>query len=203
MTAWLALTGGYSVAAGAEKLVADAESVRDLGIVIWTSEVAASADGKALDWRDDEGRFKDALGRRLPQVFEANGIPVKGVSMDRIAYSKADPRMQSLPKYSGTSHLLLLSAGFLVYGRRTEQVRVPDVLTFNAALWDSRRKRIVWKGAATLALVRHQPFLQTQDFSAQLLNAMQADGLVALKHGYAVDNAGEKITEYPPSAVDR
>jgi hypothetical protein len=203
MTAWLALMAAYSPTAHAEKLVADAEAVRDLGIVIWTSEVAASPDGKKLDWRDDGGRFKDALGRRLPQVFETNGIPVKGVSMDTTAYSKADPRMQSLPRYSGTSHLLLLSAGFLAYRRPTEQVRVPDVLTFNAALWDSSRKRIVWRGSATLALVRHQPFLQTQDFAGQLLNAMQADGLAALKHGHAVDNAGEKITEYPPSAADR
>jgi len=77
------------------------------------------------------------------------------------------------------------------------------VLTFKAALWESGRKRIVWRGSATLALVRHQPFLQSQDFAAQLLNAMRADGLLALKHGHAVDSAGEKITEYPPSAVDR
>jgi hypothetical protein len=203
VTVWLALAA-YSATAAGEKLAADAEPVRDLGIVVWTAEEAASPDGKKLDWRDEGGRFKDALGRRLPEVFAINGIPVKGVSMGQNVPSKTDPRLQALPNYAATSHLLLLTAKLLVYAkRRTEQVRVPDVLTFDAALWDSRRKRIVWRGSATLSLVRHQPFLQTQDFAGQLLNALQSDGLVTLKQGYAVDGAGEKITEYSPSDSDR
>jgi len=114
MIASLALIGAYNATASAEKLVADAEQVQDLGIVIWTSEVAAPPDGQSLDWRDDGGRFKDALGRRLPQVFETNGIPVKGVSMDRAAYSKADPRMQSLPRYTGTSIYCCSAQAFLL-----------------------------------------------------------------------------------------
>jgi hypothetical protein len=74
---------------------------------------------------------------------------------------------------------------------------------FDAELWNAKTKRMVWRASPSLGVVENQPLLQSQQFAAQLLNAMNGDGLISLKQGHAVDSSGERISDYPVDAPDR
>jgi hypothetical protein len=189
-----------------QKLQADAEPVRDVMIVVLMGDLA-SLPGTAnltpaavLTYRT---RYKDAVEKRLPAIFEANGVPVRFVLVAlSVVKGRARPSDTMLAD-TRFSHVLILNLRDYSYFTRRGIRQLVVNARFDGELWELKTRSVVWKASPTLGIVESQPLLQSQDLAAQLLNGMHADGLITLKQGHAVDFSGERISTYSADTPDR
>jgi hypothetical protein len=196
----------FATAAVAEKLQADAEPVRDILLVVFMGDLSnppGSANLTPASVFAYRTRFKDALEKRLPAIFDANGVPPRGV-MVRTAVLKPGVRPpDAMLNDRRFSHILVLNLKEYRYLSRRGVRQLVVYINFDGELWSTERKSIVAKYAPSLAFVEKQPMLQTQDMAGQILNALHTDGLIVLKQGHALDFSGEKIGEVPIDTPDR
>ena len=196
----------FATAAVAEKLQADAEPVRDILLVVFMgdmSNVSSRANLTPASVFAYRTRFKDAMEKRLPAIFDANGVPPRGVVVRTAVLKPGTRPPDKMLDDQRFSHILVLNLQEYRYFHRGAVRQLFVYLNFDGELWSTGRKSIVARYAPSLAFVEKQPMLQTQDMAGQILNALHKDGLIALKQGYAVDFSGEKIDEIPVDAPDR
>jgi hypothetical protein len=196
----------FATAAVAEKLQADAEPVRDIALIVFMGDLSnppSQANLTPASVYAYRTRFKDAMEKRLPAIFEANGVPPRGVVVYTARLKPGVRPSDAMLADRRFSHILVLNLKEyrFLHGRGVRQLFV--YANFDGDLWSTERKSIVARYAPSLAFVEKQPMLQTQDMAGQILNALHKDGLIVLKQGYAVDFSGEKIDEIPVDAPDR
>jgi hypothetical protein len=200
--ACLALAACTATAPKTRKLDADAEPVRNITIAILMGDLANVPNAAPLEMLAYRNEFRHALAKRVPAVFEANGVPVRFVAVQN-SVLRAGTRPEALLKKAGTSHVLVLNAKSYSYLKRGEIRQSVGAVNFDADLWDTRTNRVVWKAEPILALVERQPLLRSQHLAGQLLNGLGSEGLITLAHGHAVDLSGERISDYYVGTEDR
>ena len=187
---------------GTQKRRANAEPVKAVAIVVLMGTLLSNTKATPSESLAYGTTFRDALQKRLPAIFEANGVPVRYILVQPVV-RKSAARPDALLAHTGISHGLVLNANGYTNVTRPGAMEPVGAVLFEAELWDAKTKGIVWKAGPSLGVVDKQPLLQTQQFAAQVLNAMHGDDFVELKRGHAVDLSGERISDYPVDAPDR
>jgi hypothetical protein len=193
-------------AAVAEKLQADAEPVKDILLVVFMGDMSnppGQANLTPAAVYAYRTRFKDAMEKRLPAIFEANGVPPRGVMVYTTVLKPGVRPSDAMLADRRFSHILVLNGRQYRYYHRRGVRQLFVYVNFDGELWSTERKSIVAKYTPSLAFVEQQPMLQAQDMAGQILNELHKDGLIVLKQGHAVDFSGEKIDAVPVDMPDR
>jgi hypothetical protein len=118
-----------------------------------------------------------ALPSRMPDMLRKNGVAVSGYrelarplhDVDELERLWAD----QLPLHAQTSHVLVLTAQRL----RTQQYG--STVDYEAVLWETTTRRLVWKGAPKTPLSALDAAAAADRLAADTLQALRRNGLVA------------------------
>jgi len=186
-----------AVAPTAQQLQADVAPIQSLAIVVWMGDFSGVA-GVPSDFKKwYANTLPNAIDKRVPEIFAANGVLVKKILTSNAKRSASDwPNVNT--DFGDASHVLVLSSQAYVMHNGFPS------FTFDAYLWDAKTQKPVLRSVAGIVPVIKQPLLRTQVLAGQLLNSLSDNGLVALKTGKAVDLSGQLITKaYIVYAEDR
>lgn len=186
-----------------QKIDMNARPVGDMQILVQMGHLPTDGVVSQSQHSFYENQLKAAMHERIPQIFRANGISVKSITV-----GNSDPinpmAMQHTLDAANTSHILVLNIKSFAYATRYQVKQFLSYVNFDADLWDVQDKRMVWKAQPYLQIqYQHQPLLQTQHLAGQLLNGMNTDGLIALKQPHAIDLAGDRISDVFHGTKDR
>jgi hypothetical protein len=191
----LCLVKSASAASNSTVLDPNAKPVQDLAIIVGMGDLQQtdSLYPETRAWYYSQ--LKEALTRRLPEIFAANGIPVRSTKVsEKLNFD--EPWGDAAPD-GGPSHYLVLNAYKIISGRNGQH------LYFEASLWSAREQKKVWKAYPRLWLFVRQPLLRTQVMAAELLQNLRDDRVLTLPQAIPVDLAGEPITTYLIFTKDR
>lgn len=181
-------------ARGAAKLDSAAAPIQDITVVIWFGGGIRECVEQSAAY---SSKYRAAMTTRLPAVFEANDIHVTQtiVEVAPIKYKRLDSGELTLPLLERvqTSHALVLIADKISYLAPCGPTNSSVSVSFDARLWDIKKKIPVWLAEPTLRLNINQPLLRSQMFAASILTAMHKDGLIKLKTGVPIDLNGKQI----------
>lgn len=130
--------------------------------------------------REPGGSASQAMQERLPQTLSKNGVAVSGYrelarpmrQLDELERLWAEQRAL----HATTSHVLVLTA------QRMKVVQQVTTVEYEAVLWDTRTRQLVWKGTPTTA-----PYaLEAELLAGDVLRALHRDGLITLPQGFPV-----------------
>jgi hypothetical protein len=171
-----------------QKIGENTKPVQDVTIVIWLGDTSRLnfLTNNEKSWYANQ--FKNALQKRMPAIFKANGISVRSMTT-AFAFQHADNWPQAFSGDGKATHILVISA------ESFSEINRGRSINFEAYLWNVSEKRAVWKAEPKLGLGLAQPLLKTQFLTGQLLNGMKTEGLITLKAPRAVDLTGEVIPE--------
>lgn len=189
------LVKSASAASNSTVLAPNAKPVQDLAIIVGMGDLQQTdlSAPETPAWYSSQ--LKEALTRRVPEIFAANGIPVRSIKVsEKLDFD--EPWGDAAPD-GGPSHYLVLNAYKLISGRNGQD------LYFEASLWSARDQKKVWKSYPRLALFAKQPLLRTQVMAAELMENLRDDRMLTLPQAIPVDLAGEPITTYLIFTKDR
>lgn len=185
-----------------QKMDANARPVKDVQIIVRMGYLPIDGVVSQTLHNAYNGQFKAAMTERFSQIFRANDVPVESITV-----GNNNPisviEIQSLLNTSKTSHVLILNIESFTYATRYGVKQSLRSVNFNTELWDVQGKHVVWKAHPYLGLIEEQPLLRTQHLAGQLLNGMNTDGLITLKHEHAIDLVGDRISDYYVGTKDR
>jgi hypothetical protein len=182
------LTACAAVAPTSQKLQADAAPIKSLAIVVWMGDFSgvSGVPADAKSWYANT--LPNAISRRIPAIFAANGVSVKKVFTSNAKRSASDwPKVNE--DFGDASHVLVLSSQAYVV-----KDGFPS-FTFDAYLWEAKSQKPVLQVATNVVPIIKQPLLRTQVMAGQLLNSFNDNGLIKLKTDSAVDLSGQLITK--------
>lgn len=175
------------------KVEANAEPIHDLSIAIRMGNLSTVPALFQSEQYEYKNQFKTALENRFPKIFQKNGVSVLSILVE-----EGGNAAKSLPNLSidntKASHLLILNAKSVSYETRGGVKSSTANVFFDAVLWDVKKKEAVWKASPFLNLARNKPLHGSEYMAAQILNAMNADGLINMTQKEAVDLSGETIS---------
>ncbi len=184
----LVLAACAAVAPIAQKLQADAAPIQSLAIVVWMGDFSgvAGVPSDTKSWYANT--LPNAIAKRVPEIFAANGVPVRKILTSNAKRSASDwPNVNT--DFGDASHVLVLSS---------EAYVVKDgfpSFTFDAYLWDAKTQKPVLQVGTSIVPIIKQPLLRTQVLAGQLLNSFSENKLISLTTDKAVDLSGQLITK--------
>ncbi|MBW8832789.1 MAG: hypothetical protein JF606_26010 [Burkholderiales bacterium] len=134
--------------------------------------------------REPGSAVSQAMQVRLPEILQRNGVVVSGYQqliqpmrqLDELERLWAGQRQL----HGTTSHVLVLTAQRMrTYGQAAS-------IEYEAVLWDTAKRQLVWKAAPISPLNGQRPLLEAEMLAGDLLRALQRDAVVALPKGYPV-----------------
>lgn len=191
----LTLTGCATVIK-TQKVDPTASQVRDLTIVIRMADLSASPNVFPNEYAAYRDKFKPAFESRFPEVFRVNGVGVVSMVVQDGGIASALAPGKLLGDAT-SSHVLLINARSLSYMSKYGARHDASLwLEYDAALWDVRRKKLVWKATPGHELDGKdpKPLRRVQLVAATLLKGLNSDGLIKMKQSEALDRTGKEIS---------
>jgi len=140
--------------------------------------------GPTLPTREPGAAVSKAMQTRLPEILRRNGVVVSG-------YRELTRPMRQLDElerlwagqhqlHGTTSHVLVLTAQRMrMYGQTA-------LIEYEAVLWDTTTRELVWKGAPRTPIYGPRPWMEAEVLAGDLLRALQRDAVITLPKGYPV-----------------
>jgi hypothetical protein len=181
---------GIAAAGNSTVLDRDGPPIREVAIIVGMGS-PAFLPVEMRSWYSQQ--LKEAIKRRLPEIFAVNGIKVASITVAD-AFQVEEP--EQVTGEDGPSHYLVLNASEYSVGSGKG-------MTFATALWNAREQKKVWTTYSNLGLLISQPLLRTQLMAAELLRKLRDDKMLSLPAKNPIDMAGEPITSYWMWTEDR